>query len=304
MNLRDVFVPFETVPSAEKLCESSDSQIPFEAVRKAGKTLILSGLIKRIQSDRGGGIGTLVVFRDVTAERKEEKIKRNFLSLISHKLKTPLVTIMGYTPMLLEEEPVLAAQPFFKKAITAIHEQGMNLKLLVEKLLSFSRVEAQDLQLEPQPYSVTRILSDILAGMTPYIEDQKARVVLDPSLGKLPLIQVNYDTFVEVIKGLIENGIKFNKSAEKSVEILGRQEGFRAYLSVKDNGVGIPGEELDKIFQKFYQIEESFTGQVKGAGLGLALVKRMVEMYGGTVTVESKVGQGSTFTVDFLTQAG
>lgn len=299
VNLLDVLKPFETVPPLDLLRESRDSQISFEATRKTGKTLILSGLVKRIQSDRGDLIGYLVVFRDVTAEKKEEKIKRDFLSLMSHKLKTPLVAITGYTPMLLEEEQVLAAQPFFKKAITAIHEQGMHLKLLVEKLISFSMVEAQDLKLETKPYEVPRLLGDIITAMTTYIGDQKAKVVLDTSIGKLPPIHVDYDKFREVMKGLIENGIKFNKSAEKKVEISGRQKSARVYLSVKDNGAGIPGEELVKIFQKFYQIEESFTGQVEGAGLGLALVKRMVEMHGGVVAVESKIGQGSTFTVDF-----
>lgn len=303
VNLLDVLEPFETVPPVDLLRESRDSQISFEAVRKTGKTLFLSGLVKRIQSDRGDLIGYLVVFRDVTAEKKEEKIKRDFLSLMSHKLKTPLVAITGYTPMLLEEEQVLAAQPFFKKAITAIHEQGMHLKLLVEKLISFSMVEAQDLKLETKPYEAARLLEDIITAMTTYILDQKAKVILDPSIASLPLVHVDYDKFREVMKGLIENGIKFNRSKEKEVVISGRQEGARVYLSVKDNGAGIPGEELGKIFQKFYQIEESFTGQVEGAGLGLALVKRMVEMHGGVVAVESKIGRGSTFTVDFPAMA-
>ena len=302
-NLLDVLKPFQTVPAVDLLKDSLDSQVSFEATRTSGKTLNLSGLVKRIQSDRGVRTGYLIVFRDVTAEKKEEKIKRDFLSLMSHKLKTPLVAITGYTPMLLEEEEVLAAQPFFKKALTAIHEQGMHLKLLVEKLISFSMVEAQDLKLETKPYEVTRLIGDIVTAMTTYMGDQKAKVVLDPSVAGLPPVHVDYDKFREVMKGLIENAIKFNKSAEKRVEVTGRSIGARVYLSVKDNGVGIPGEELGKIFQKFYQIEESFTGQVEGAGLGLALVKRMVEMHGGKVSVESRIGQGSTFTVDFPAQA-
>ena len=91
-------------------------------------------------------------------------------------------------------------------------------------------------------------------------------------------------------------------SKEPEVGISGRFADHRITLSVKDNGTGIPGEEVDKIFQKFYQVEESFTGQVEGAGLGLALVKRMVEMHGGEVKVESRIGKGSVFTVDFPAQ--
>ncbi|OGR83340.1 MAG: hypothetical protein A2901_08665 [Elusimicrobia bacterium RIFCSPLOWO2_01_FULL_54_10] len=293
----------ECTPPPDMLKTVKDSQVSFEAVRKEGKTLVVSGMIKKISSDRGGRIGHLVVMRDVTAEKKEEKIKRDFLSLMSHKLKTPLVAITGYTPMLLEEEEVLKAQPFFRKAITAIHEQGMHLKQLVEKLISFSMVEAQDLKVETKPYEVTRLLEDILTSMTTYIGDEKARVILGPSIKTLPPILVDYDKFKEVMKGLIENGVKFNRNEAKEVVVSGRHEASRIFLSVKDNGPGIPGEELDKIFQKFYQVEESFTGQVEGAGLGLALVKRMVEMHGGAVKVISALGKGSTFTVDFPAKA-
>lgn len=297
-NVWEILKSFEVNPGIPHLRASYANQTSFEALRKAGKTLVIAGLLKKIQSDRGEA-GYLLVFRDVTAEKKEEKIKRDFLSLMSHKLKTPLVAITGYTPMLLEEEQILNSNPLFKRAINAIHQQGMHLKLLVEKLIAFSMVEAQEMKIETKAYEASRLLADILTSMTTFISDHKAKVVLDPSIKGLPPIEVDYDKFKEVMKGLIENGIKFNKSKEKEIVVSGRHADPRIYLSVKDNGQGIPGEEQDKIFQKFYQVEESFTGQVEGAGLGLALVKRMVEIHGGAVKVESKIGKGSTFTVDF-----
>ncbi len=302
LNIWEALKFYEVNPSAHQLKMSKLSETSFEATRKIGKKLVLSGLFKRIQSDRGDKIGYLIVIRDVTAEKREEKIKRDFMSLMSHKLKTPLVAITGYTPMLLEEEEAMNANPFFKKAVTAIHEQGMHLKMLVEKLISFSMVESQELVLETKPYETERLLEDIVTSMTTYAESHGAKIILDPSIRSLPPIEVDYDKFREVMKGLIENGIKFNKNKAKEVLITGKFREHRNYLSVKDNGVGIPGEEIDKVFQKFYQVEESFTGQVEGAGLGLALVKRMVEMHGGHVTVESKINKGSTFVVDFPAQ--
>lgn len=122
---------------------------------------------------------------------------------------------------------------------------------------------------------------------------------MDQSLDTLPKVQVDFDKFREVLKSLIENGVKFNSNQEKKVIVSGKFEEGNVVISVRDNGRGIPSQEFEKIFEKFYQIEESFTGQVEGAGLGLALVKRLVHAHAGTVHLESKVGEGSVFTVSF-----
>jgi signal transduction histidine kinase len=129
------------------------------------------------------------------------------------------------------------------------------------------------------------------------LEDWKAVVQLDPSLDSLPQVVVDFEKFREILKGLIENAAKFNSKAQRSVMIFAQKVGDQVTISIKDDGRGIPAEEFEKIFQKFYQIEESFTGQVEGAGLGLALVKRLVEAHGGSIHIESKIGEGSIFSV-------
>lgn len=298
-NLWQILASFTVNPSLDLLRSNHGDLFSFEASRKEGKTLILAGLIKKIQSDKGELIGHLTVFRDVTLEKKEEKMKRDFLSLMSHKLKTPLVAITGYTPMLLEEEELTKLNPFFKKAIQSIHSQGMHLKLLVEKLISFSMIEAEEVTVEKKRHNAKKVIGEILSAMTTLLEEKKAAVTLESSLDNLPPLLVDYDKFREVMKSLIENAAKFNPKEEKKILISGKIENGMAVLSVQDNGRGIPSEEFEKIFQKFYQIEESFTGQIEGAGLGLALVKRLVEVHGGTVKVSSKMGEGSVFTVSF-----
>lgn len=298
-NLWALLKDFTMVPPLETVSHHEGDLATFEATRKEGKTLILSGLAKKIVTDKGELIGHLCVMRDVTAEKKEERLKRDFLSLMSHKLKTPLVAITGYTPMLLEDEELAKLNPFYKKAIGSIHAQGIHLKLLVEKLIAFSLVEAEEMNVDKKPHSAKQIVQDILISMKTVLEDKKAVVTLDPSLDAIPSVSVDFDKFKEVMKGLIENAAKFNPKDDKRVTVSGRAEGDFVALSVSDNGRGIPPEEFDKIFQKFYQIEESFTGQVEGAGLGLALVKRLVDVHGGTIRLESKIGEGSTFTVTF-----
>ena len=295
-NLWTVLGGFDLNPPLESIRASGLPSVTFEASRAEGKTLVLSGLIKKILSDKGECIGHLAVIRDITAEKKEEKLKRDFLSLMSHKLKTPLVAITGYTPMLLEDEE-LAKNPFYKKALHSIHSQGLHLKQLVEKLISFSLIEAEEMRLEQKPNDAKKLAEEAATALRPVLEDWKATVKLDGSLDALPPILVDFEKFREILKGLIENAAKFNPKPEKSVVISGKREGDRVTISIRDDGRGIPPEEFDKIFQRFYQIEESFTGQVEGAGLGLALVKRLVEVHGGTIRVESKIGEGSTFSV-------
>lgn len=296
-NLWKVLDSFTLNPPLDFL--KKQNLVSFEALRKEGKMLILSGMIKKILSDKKELVGYLMVFRDVTTEKKEEGLKRNFLSLISHKLKTPLVAITGYAVLLVEDERLDSLEPFFKKAFQTIYAQGIHLKKLVEKLISFSMVEAKEIRIEKRSNVVKKMTEEIITGMKPILEEKKAVVTLDASLDLLPTLAVDYDKFSTIVENLVENGIKFNSHVEKEISISGKSENGSILISVKDNGVGIPPEEQNKIFQKFYQIEESFTGQVEGAGLGLALVKRLVEEHGGVVRVESKMGVGSTFTTVF-----
>ncbi|MBI2119040.1 MAG: GAF domain-containing protein [Elusimicrobia bacterium] len=296
-NIWEIFKNFFLNPPLAQFIKSESNHITFEATRKEGKSLILSGLMKKIISEKKELIGYLTILRDVTLEKKEEKLKRDFLSLMSHKLKTPLVAITGYTPMLLEDEELPKLQPYFKKAIEAIHNQGIHLKQLVEKLILFSLIEAEELKLNKRQSEIKKIVLEVIAGMKTVLEEKKINLVLDESLDRIPMMPLDQEKFKEVIKCLMENAIKFNPKNEKNITLSGMINSLEICISIRDNGAGIPSEEFDKIFQKFYQIEESFTGQVEGAGLGLALVKRLIEVHGGRVEVESKMGEGSVFII-------
>lgn len=125
----------------------------------------------------------------------------------------------------------------------------------------------------------------------------EADILRDDSLNLLPPVDVDKIWMKEVFRNLIENAIKFNPKTPHQLRVSGQVQDGRVEIVFADNGPGIPSEERGKIFQKFYQIEGHFTGQVQGMGLGLALVKRVVEEHGGQVRVDSTLGQGSTFTI-------
>jgi len=294
VTIRQLFDSFEVTPPLEDFITRQVKAAPVELDRKTppGKTLYLSGVINRLVSEQQDLVGYLVIFRDVTAEKKEGILKRNFLSLMSHKLKTPLVAITGYAPLLLEDEQL---SNFQKKSLTAIKQQGDNLAKLVEKLLSFTLVESENLTLEKKPFCVKQLVSDALATLKTYIQERPVQIEEDGVLEVQPDVLIDPDRTREVLKNILENAIKFNPNSDRKVKISAEKRLGYVCISVADNGPGIPPEEKTKIFQKFYQIEESFTGQVEGAGLGLALAIRIVEDQGGSIEVESTLGSGSTF---------
>jgi len=129
-----------------------------------------------------------------------------------------------------------------------------------------------------------------------FIKVNLAEVEIDSGLGDVGEVYVDRLKIQDVIENLVENAIKFNDKKVKKVRISGRSVDDKfIQMEISDNGPGVPSEEQEKIFQKFYQVEEYFTGKVEGIGLGLPLAKRLVEAHGGRIWIESKLGEGSTF---------
>ena len=271
-----------------------------ELVRKSPPTLILSGVLNQICNDRGSITGYLIVFSNVTEERQEAQLKKNFLALVSHKLKTPLVAIRGFTPLLLEKPEELSS--FQKTAIETIDRNSQQLASLVEKLMWFAALEGETLELTRKPYSISSLLDTALSDMASYLRITEAAIERDDSINQLPSVSVDKIWMKEVFRNMIENAVKFNSRTPRQVRLSGRVNGPMVDILVVDNGPGIPSEERMKIFNKFYQIEGSFTGQVQGMGLGLALVKRVVEEHGGRVRAESELGHGSTLVISLPLQ--
>ncbi len=291
---------FEVKPTWAEVQRTLGGAGGMEFSRKEAPPLQLSGVINQICSDRGHVQWYLIIFSDVTEERREAQLKRNFLSLVSHKLKTPLVAIRGFTPMLLEKPEELT--PFQRTGIETIDRNSRLLQNLVEKLVWFSTLEGESLELTIKPYSVGSIVDGALTDLASFLRTQPVDLQREASLNSLPPIPLDKIWLQQALRNLIENAVKFNTKENRQVKISGKMAGDLMELRVTDNGIGIPSEELTKIFQKFYQIETSFTGQVQGMGLGLALVKRVVEAHGGQIAVESTLGSGSTFILTLPTK--
>ena len=247
------------------------------------------------------GEGIIVVFRDITKEKAEEREQAEFISTASHEMRTPVASIEGYLGLALNP----ATAHIDEKArdfITKAHESAQHLGRLFQDLLDISKVEDGRMKNNPKIINVNEFLKDIFDGLATKANEKQLNYIFMPDIiddGKEKSLQpifyanIDPDHFREVVSNLIENAIKYTPSGEVIVNITGDDK--QISVSVKDSGIGIPAEDIPHLFQKFYRVDNSDTREIGGTGLGLYLSRRLAEAMSGNLRVESKYKEGSTF---------
>ena len=288
---------YEFKPSPEAIFAASEDSGTVDIKRSGAKTFILSAQWNRISETQGKGLHYAFVLRDMTQSRREEILQKNFLSMISHKLRTPLVAITGYIPFLLEESSRLSDMQ--KRAVDAIDKEGRHLAYLVDDLIRFTMVSAlgQEVKLKAKKTNLAKAADDAIAKTSALAIGVKANVRKD--IDATLEITAYPALLSDMLRSLIENAIKFNDKKDKDVAVAASVVPAGVLIKVSDNGPGIPPEERDKMFEWFHQIEEHFTGQVKGMGLGMAFVKKVAQLHGGSITFNSRLGEGTSFEIIF-----
>ena len=259
------------------------------------KSLIVEAHSNPIVNPAGEIGDILLTLHDVSAVRGEERLKQDFLSLISHKLRTP-VSIITQDALILQEGMSVKAGEDAKKLVDAIARNSSRLTDLVENLLSFTAINSANLNSPQEPLEISAYLPKIAQETVKRAKEKKVELKIDCPVKGIT-INMYRVYFNQLIGNLIDNAIKFNDKDTVNINICVTAGDGKIKISIQDNGPGIPFEEQKKIFEKFYQIEKYYTGQVKGAGLGLALAKRIAEAYGGSIEVNSDIGRGAKFTV-------
>lgn len=284
---------FETRPPLAAIVSGTARITAFEFHRHEPKLLILSGVVDRLGTAKDPA-GMLFIFHDATLEKRGESIARNFLSIVSHKLRTPLAVALGYLDILLAGEHLDDSQ---RKALLKIQQEDQKLHVLVEKLIIYSLVQSpENIVLDKGPANAADIVDDALKSLGERAEGPGIRVLWDRKpAADLPGIKVDRVLLRQAVANLVENAVKFNPGPAKEVRISVALTDDSIRISVQDNGPGIPSEEHPKLFRKFYQIDDDFTGQIPGFGLGLAFVKNVAEAHGGRVGMSSTPGSGSDF---------
>jgi signal transduction histidine kinase len=224
------------------------------------------------------------------------KMKTQFIDIVSHELRTPLTVMRGYID-LVESEYASKLEPKFASRLGIIKVNTDRLYSLVESMLDVSRLEKGSLQIHPEPVKIDTILDDIVNSKMKDAEAKKQAMSLDIE-GKLPLIMADRRRMKDVFSNIIDNAIRYTQDGGR-IQIGARDEGRILHVWVKDNGVGIPLENLGKIFDRFHIVTSNeLSHQVDRLGLGLPISKGIVEAHGGRIWVESQVGKGSVFHVD------
>ncbi|MEK7383577.1 MAG: ATP-binding protein [Elusimicrobiota bacterium] len=294
--LASALTGFESRPALATVIEARARITAFEFHRQEPKLLILSGVADRLGSDQEPA-GLLFIFHDATLEKRGESIARNFLSIVSHKLRTPLAVALGYLDILLSGENLDDSQ---RKALVKIQQEDQKLHILVEKLIIFSLAQSpENIVLDRGAVDLTDVVDEALKSLGERAAGPGVRVrwAREEAAG-LPGFAGDRVLLRQAVANLVENAIKFNTGPKKEVRISASLRGSGLRVSVQDNGPGIPSEEHPKLFRKFYQIDDDFTGQIPGFGLGLAFVKNVVEAHGGTAGMTSIPGGGSEFYFD------
>ncbi len=283
--------------SESELKDSAVRHKSFELNREETKdfsSLYLKGSLDCIADPDGNITSIILILDDISDEKKAEIMKQNFLGLMSHKLRTPVTVITGSVE-LLSEGAAGELNEKQKTFIDSISKKTFDMSMLVEKLLAFTTVTGGELDLSKESIELHEYLPMLTGPLVKMEKEKKVELHIDCP-NKAIKIEMNKVYFDLIIGNLIENAIKFNDKDAIKIDIQATKTAEGVSISVGDNGRGVPPEDKEKVFDKFYQIDKHFTGNVEGAGLGLALVKRIVEAYGGTVDLESKLGEGSTFT--------
>ncbi len=232
--------------------------------------------------------------RDVTAERDAERLKDEFIGLVSHELRTPLTSIIGYTELLTEvESPNLSDQG--RRFVEVIDRNSRRELELVADLLTLTKITAGTFAIEPAPVDLGELATASFEAASP--EAAKAGVELSLELDGAPVITADADRLAQVIENLISNAIKFTPDGGRVVITAATSDG-RAVLEVADSGIGIPADEVPRLFERMFRAVEAERRHIQGTGLGLTIVKAIVDAHGGTIAVNSSPGHGATFRVE------
>nr|WP_245920797.1 ATP-binding protein [Melghirimyces profundicolus] len=237
--------------------------------------------------------GAVAVLRDVTEERRMDKLRKDFVANVSHELRTPLSMLQGYSEALVDD---IASSPEDQRELArVIHDESLRMGRLVRELLDLARMEAGHIRLEPARVNIAELVRRVGRKFHAIAREQGVEMVLDIS-DDLDSAWWDEDKVEQVLTNLTDNAIRHTPEGGR-VMISAAPGDQSVLLTVEDTGSGIPEEDLPFIFERFYKADKARTRGQSGTGLGLAIVRHIVEAHNGSVTAKSKEGEGTRFLV-------
>lgn len=283
-NLRALFHQREARAAVDEILAGSD--VEGREVQLDARPLLLTG------RSLPNGAAVLVV-RDMSALKRLDAVRRDFVANVSHELKTPLTSISGYTETLLGESPEAATRKQFLEVILA---NARRMQHLVDDLLDLARIESGQWQVQPRSTDVATAAREAFAAFAERAAQRGLGFNVEASPGTAAW--VDPEAFRQMLDNLFDNSVRHTPRGGR-ILVTARRDHDTVEVVVQDTGSGIPHEHLGRVFERFYRADPGRSRQEGGTGLGLAIVKHLVEAHGGTVSIDSAVGRGTTVRMRF-----
>jgi len=237
--------------------------------------------------------GAVAVLRDKTEEHRLDKLRSDFIANVSHELRTPIAMLQGYSEAIMDD--VVSSEEERKEMIKIIYDESQRMGRLVTDLLDLARMESGHMRLYKDSVPISPVIERITQKFVQVAKEKHVNLTFNTTIEDTLHLEMDEDRIEQVLTNLIDNAIR-HTLVEGSVEVIVDRQLSFARIQVKDNGAGIPADDLQYVFERFYKADKARTRGKGGTGLGLAIAKNIVEAHKGRITVESEVDKGTTFT--------
>ena len=282
------------------------SYLKYRKLVVAGEEVFLKKLYQPVFGINGEILQIVVIFIDVTYEIKAKqqmeqtlKLQEEFLTNISHELKTPLNVIFSSSQLLelyLKNDSMVENKHKIIKDTHMIRQNCYRLIKLIGNIVDLSKIESGFFELSLSNENIVDVIEDIVQSVAEYVHSKGMNIIFDTNTEE-KIIACDPDKIERIILNLVSNAIKFSEPSDDIyVSVIEKEDSVE--ICVQDNGIGIDEKNIDNIFERFHQVDKSFTRNAEGSGIGLCLVKSMVEMHGGKISVDSILGEGSKFKIE------
>ncbi len=233
------------------------------------------------------------LLREKAISETANRSKSDFMSNMSHELRTPLNAIIGFSDAMRQEIFGPISPEKYKSYPNDIHESGMHLMDLINDVLDIAKIEAGKLELYEEEVSITRIMESVRRMICGKADEKKVDLAVKDE-GGLPPLRADERKLKQILLNITSNAVKFTPSGGTVYLSAGRKKDGNLELIVKDTGIGISKEDIARVFQPFFQVDSKITRAYEGTGLGLAITEGLVEVHGGSMTIDSKEGEGTS----------
>lgn len=275
-------------------CVASRSNIREEIHLFLPEERILEASLSPIIGDEQHIAGVVIVLHDITAIRRLEKMRSEFVANVSHEIKTPVTSVIGFAETLLDG--AMEDEETCRSFLQIIYEESQRLHRLIGDILDLSKIESRELPLQIEKFDISRLVrstADTLNGQA-----EKKDQTLNLDLPDVLEVDGDIDRIRQIVVNLLSNAIAYTPGGGR-IDVTVASEAGRWRLEVADTGVGIPEKDLPRIFERFYRVDKARSRESGGTGLGLAIVKHLVDALHGSIEVNSRVGEGTTFKLTF-----